>query len=257
MNTWLQYTGSFLQFGYSEYSASIHWVPLTMSSVTMSTVLQYTGSRLQTVRLQQAQCFNTLGPAYKQFSYSEYLTSIHWVPLTMSFVTTSTWLQYTGSHLQTVWLQWVKCFNTLGPTYKQFGYSEHSASIHWVLLPMSSVTMSTVLQYTGSHLQTVQLQWAQCFNTLGPAYKQFGYSEYSTSIHWVSLTMILVTTSTWLQYTGSCLQTVQLQRAQCFNKLGHAYNEFSYNEHPVTQRAVFFCIFVLIVSGTHCTCQKR
>ena len=159
----------------------------------------YTNSCLQRVRLQRSPDFNTLGPAYNEFGYSEHPATIHWVPLTNSSVTASTVLQYTGSCLQRVWLQWAPSYNTLGPTHKQFSYSEHSASIHWVLLTTSLVTVSTQLQYTGSHSQTVQLQRAQCFNTLGPAYNEFGYNEYSASNHWVPLTTSSVTTSTWLQ----------------------------------------------------------
>ena len=241
MSTQLQHTGSHLQrvqlqrapsykeFGYNEHPASTHWVPLTTSSVTMSTQF----------------------PTYK-FSYYEHPASKQWVPLTMSLVTMSTQLQHTGSHLQWVRLQRAPSFNTLGPTYNEFGYNEHPTSIHWVLLTMSSVIMSTQLQYTGSHLQRVWLLWAPSlntlrptlqapnFNTLGPAYNEFGYNEHPASIHWVLLTTSSVIMSTQLHYTGSCLQWVQLLRVPSFNTLGPTYNEFGYYEHPSTMSRFFF-----------------
>ena len=89
-----------------------HWVPLTPSSVTTSTQLQYTGSRLHRVQLQRAPGYNELG-----YGYNEH-------PATMSSVIMSTQLQYTGSHLHWVWFveHLLLCFKIVDCNVKKFGY---------------------------------------------------------------------------------------------------------------------------------------
>ena len=115
-------------------------------------------------RLGPTQTIFSEGNCWICFQYTDYL-SIHWVPLTTSSITMSTRLQYIASCLQRVRLQWASGFKTLGPTNSEFSYNEHLASIHWVLLTTSSVTTSIWLQYTGSRLQQVRLQWPVSFTS--------------------------------------------------------------------------------------------
>ena len=66
--------------------------------------------------------------------------------------------------------------------------------------------------------EQAQIKKCKSCVTLGLAYNEFGYNEHPASIHWVPLTLSSVTTSTWLQHTGSRLQRVLLQRAPVYNE---------------------------------------
>ena len=81
------------------------------------------------------------------------------------------------------------------------------------------------------------------YNTLGPAYNEFGYNEHMLSvctIHWVQLTMSLVTTSTCLQRADSFVSKYIIDSND---------KTFGYYEHPQTASS-FLRIDLLFLSGT-------
>ena len=109
-----------------------------------------------------------------------------------------------------------------------------------------------------------------CYNSFCKLAQFFPLSIFWKIKLWIWDIMSSVTMSIQLQYTGSHLQRVRLQKTPGFNTLGPVgypvitnrylcikiidYNaeKFGYNEHPLVMGSFFFCIFLLVARGTKC-----